>query len=93
MPRDLYIIAYDISEERRLNRVREYLKAFSTGGQKSVYECFLTEGELHEVWRELEGLIDPEEDRVHCFRLHGRSRVHTVGIAVPPKDPDFFYFG
>jgi len=93
LPRDLYIIAYDISEERRLNRVREYLKAFSSGGQKSVYECFLTEGELREVWRELEGLIDPEEDRVHCFRLHGRSRVHTLGIALPPKDPDFFYFG
>jgi len=59
--RGLYIVAYDISDERRLNRVREYLKAFSTGGQKSVYECFLTEGELLQVWRELEQLIDPEE--------------------------------
>ena len=61
MKRGLYIVAYDISDERRLNRVREYLKAFSTGGQKSVYECFLTEGELLQVWRELEQLIDPEE--------------------------------
>lgn len=93
MKRGFYIVAYDISDERRLNRVREYLKAFSTGGQKSVYECFLTEGELLEVWRGLEGLIDPQEDRVHCFRLDGRSRVHTLGIAVPPKDPEFFYFG
>jgi len=91
--RDLYIVAYDISDERRLNRVRELLKAFSTGGQKSVYECFLTEGELHEVWRGLEQLIDHEEDRIHCFRLDGRSRVHTLGIAIPPRDPDFFYFG
>ena len=61
MKRGFYIVAYDISDERRLNRVREYLKAFSTGGQKSVYECFLTEGELLQVWRELEQLIDPEE--------------------------------
>ncbi|RLA84488.1 MAG: CRISPR-associated endonuclease Cas2 [Deltaproteobacteria bacterium] len=93
MERTLYIVAYDISDERRLNRVRQFLKAFSTGGQKSVYECFLTEGELREVWSGLNELIDHEQDKVHCFRLDAHSRVHTLGIAVPPRDPDFFCFG
>ena len=43
MSRTLYLIAYDISHPKRLNRVRHFLKNYSTGGQKSVYECFLTD--------------------------------------------------
>ncbi len=91
--RTLYIIAYDISDEVRLARVRHLLKGYSTGGQKSVYECFLTEAERWHIVEKLERLIDPEEDRVHIFTMDGRSRTHTLGIAVQPKDPSFFYFG
>ncbi|HWP57517.1 MAG TPA: CRISPR-associated endonuclease Cas2 [Candidatus Acidoferrales bacterium] len=91
--RRLYLIAYDIAEPRRLNRVRELLKEFSTGGQKSVYECWCTPAELLALRRSLEELIVDYEDRVHIFALDGRSRPHTLGIAVPPSDPEFFYFG
>ena len=30
--RRLYLIAYDVTDPRRLNKVRELLKAYSTGG-------------------------------------------------------------
>ncbi len=93
MKRRLYLIAYDITKAKRLNRVRKFLKGFSTGGQKSVFECFLTEGELNEVRSILLGLIDASEDRVHIFSMDGASRTHTLGIGVAPHDPAFFYFG
>jgi CRISPR-associated protein Cas2 len=93
MERTLFLIAYDITNDRRLNRVRQFLKGYSTGGQKSVYECFLTDGELRYVKRKLERLIDEDEDRVHVFTMDGRSRTHTLGIAVQPKDPEYFYVG
>jgi len=93
MNRSLYLIAYDITDDRRLNNVRYFLKGYSTGGQKSVYECFLTDGELRYVIRKLEKMIRREEDRVHIFMMDGRSRTHTLGIAVQPKDPDYFYIG
>lgn len=91
--RSLYIIAYDISDDGRLNQVRQFLKGYSTGGQKSVYECFLTTSELREVVKRLRELIEPVEDRVHIFFMDARSRTHTLGIAIQPRDPDFFYFG
>lgn len=91
--RRLYLIAYDVADPGRLNRVRELLKTYSTGGQKSVYECWCTPAELAEVTDALRRLIAPEEDRVHIARMDGRSRPHTLGIAVPPSDPAFFYFG
>lgn len=92
MGRTLYLIAYDITEDKRLNRVRQFLKGYSTGGQKSVYECFLTDGEIRYIKTKLEKLID-EEDRIHIFTMDGRSRTHTLGIAVQPKDPEYFYVG
>ncbi|RMH08538.1 MAG: CRISPR-associated endonuclease Cas2, partial [Nitrospirae bacterium] len=79
--RRLYLIAYDVSDMRRLHRVREFLKGYSTGGQKSVYECWLTPAEHQEVLATLKTLIDPQHDRVHIVVLDGRSRPHTLGIA------------
>ncbi len=93
MTRKLYIIAYDVSNPTRLNRVRYFLKSFSTGGQKSVFECFLTDGELISVIKGLYKLINLKEDRLHIFPLDGRSRTHTLGIAIQPRDPKFFYLG
>jgi CRISPR-associated protein Cas2 len=93
MKRILYIVAYDVRKPERLNRVRYFLKGYSTGGQKSVYECFLTDVELKIVTRKLNSIIREDEDRIHIFALDGRSKTHTLGIAIQPKDPSFFYIG
>ncbi len=93
MNRRLYLVAYDIRDARRLNAVRYLLKGYSTGGQKSVYECFLTEAEYRLVSGTVRSLIDEEKDRVHIFALDSRSRSHILGIGVEPVDPAFFYIG
>ncbi len=91
--RTLYIIAYDISDLRRLAQVRYFLKGYSIGGQKSVYECFLKKEELNFIISKLKRLIHPLEDRVHIFSIDGRSEIITLGIAVKPRYPDYFYIG
>jgi CRISPR-associated protein Cas2 len=91
--RTLYLIAYDITDEKRLNYIRDFLKGYSTGGQKSVYECFLTEAELKRVRMVLEEIIDEEEDRIHIFTMDARSRTHVLGIGLQPRDPEYFYIG
>jgi len=93
MKRTLYLVAYDIRDDHRLNRVRHFLKGYSTGGQKSVYECFLEETELGPIVETLKNLVETEEDRVHVFVVDGRSRTHTLGIATQPHDPEYFYIG
>lgn len=93
MERSLYLVAYDVRGADRLNRVRHILKGYSTGGQKSVYECFLTDGELKYLVRRIEQMIKADEDRVHVFTMDGRSRTHALGIGLQPKDPEYFYIG
>jgi hypothetical protein len=43
--RSLYLAAYDVADPRRLRAALGIVKGFSTGGQKSVHECFFTAGE------------------------------------------------
>ena len=91
--RALYLIAYDISHPRRLARALKVVKAYATGGQKSVHECFLSPLEKAELRRDLGRVIRRSEDSVVFIRLDPRSRPRTLGIAVAPRDEAFFYVG
>ena len=91
--RALHLAAYDISEPRRLVAALKLMRAFATGGQKSVHELYLTPAERQSMVEDMGVLMDLETDRFLLLRLDTRSRVHTLGKAVTPSDPDFFYVG
>ena len=91
--RPLHVVAYDIADPARLARVHEAVKAYSTGGQKSVHECFLSAGELSALRRALNRVIDPVEDSVLVLRLDPRMGIHVLGQARRPRDEPFFYVG
>lgn len=91
--RDLYLAAYDISEPRRLSAALKLTRAYATGGQKSVHELFLTPAERQKLVEDMSVLIDMDTDRFLLLKLDPRSRMHTLGKAVAPTDPDYFYVG
>jgi len=91
--RRLYIAAYDVSHPRRLRAIMNAARAYATGGQKSVYECFLTPAEKRAFLIAADKILKPGEDRMMLLRLDPRSRSHALGLAVAPVDPPFFYQG
>lgn len=91
--RDLHLAAYDISEPRRLSAALKLTRAYATGGQKSVHELYLTAAERSSLVEDMSLLMDLNTDRFLLLRLDPRSRVHTLGKAVAPSDPDYFYVG
>ena len=91
--RTLYVAAYDVSSATRLRAALQLVKAYATGRQKSVFECFLTDAERAELLASMAQVIDPDEDRFFLVRLDPRMEVRTLGIAVAPSDPAFFYLG
>ena len=91
--RRLFIAAYDISDAGRLRKALRVLKGYSTGGQKSVFECFLTPAEHQRLCREVDDVIDPGADSFILVPLEERTAVRTLGIAVPPENPSYFYAG
>ena len=91
--RQLYPAAYDISCNRRLRKALYILRSFASGGQKSVFECFLTPSEKVQLLEEIGLVIDPVEDRFILLRLAGAKHIRTLGKAVLPQDGSFFYVG
>ena len=91
--RGLYLAAYDVRHPRRLRHALEVLKHYATGGQKSVFECYLTDTERGALLSEVKSVLNLKADRFMLVRIDPRSRTEALGIAVRPADPDFFYVG
>lgn len=91
--RGLYLAAYDVSSPRRLAAALALVRGYSTGGQKSVHEIFLTRGERHELLHNMMLLLDENEDRFFLLRLDSNARTYALGVASEPADPDYFYVG
>jgi len=65
----LHIIAYDITEPKRLARVAEICEDFGARVQYSLFECWLTGDDFERFWSRLLGVIDPKEDRLVAYVL------------------------
>lgn len=91
--RSLWLIAYDVREPRRLRRTLEVVKSWSTGGQKSLHECWLDDAELVALAADLRAEIDPRIDSLLLLAPEPKAGVRTLGIATKPIDPHFFYLG
>ena len=91
--RQLYIAAYDITCNRRLRRALYVIRGYASGGQKSVFECYLTPSEKVQLLAEITQIIEPLEDRFILLRLVGAKQIRLLGKAVLPQDGSFYYVG
>lgn len=93
MTRSLYLAAYDIADPKRLHAMLVAVKGFATGGQKSVFECWLDEDEKGELLSRSQEIMCMDEDRFMLVHLDPRQKPMLAGIALPPSAPAFFYYG
>ncbi len=91
--RTLFIAAYDIRDNKRLRLALKRVRAYASGGQKSVFECFLTTAERRDLLADVREVIDENEDSFFLLKLDRRCQVMTLGKAVPPQDGSFYYVG
>ena len=92
MQRQLYLAAYDISDDRRRCRALALTRGHATGGQKSAYEVWLTRGEKRELLADVAPLLDAD-DRFMLLRLDPRSTTLLAGRAQAHADPGHVYIG
>ncbi len=80
MARRRYLIAYDISDPRRLRRVIKVMESYGDRLQYSVFLCDLTDGELTRWRSDMLDEVDLHEDSVVTLDL---------GLAVAPVPVTF----
>lgn len=91
--RKLYLAAYDIADDKRLREFLTLLRGYSSGGQKSVFECWLSQFEKAKLIQSADQLMVHEEDRFLLLSMDKRQKVKSMGKAVQPMDNDWYYIG
>lgn len=77
MARSNYVVAYDISDDKRRNKVFRALHGFGDRAQYSVFFCDLNDQELVRLRWRMRQLINQAEDQV---------LIVEVGTAVRPLE-------
>lgn len=70
-----FLIAYDISNTKRLSKVRKLVYSFSIGGQKSAIETPLRREEIGFLISKINGLIKETEDKVNIVLIEGEPLI------------------
>lgn len=80
----LTLIAYDVTDARRLRRVAEICEDFGVRVQYSIFECHLDEAGFNSLWQALLAEIEESEDRIVAYCLDARSarQTETAGTMV-----------
>lgn len=87
----LYVIAYDIPNDKRRTRVHRVLKGFGQWTEFSLFECFLTKKELLLMRSKLDKHLNANEDRVRIYTICDNclGKIDTVGIAEPKEETSY----
>ena len=88
----MYVLVYDIVDDRRRARLHRALKDYGTPVQRSVFEFDMGPKEAGKMMRRVERMISPEEDTVRLYRLCASCtrEVHILGEGTLSLDPDFY---
>jgi len=63
------IVTYDITDDRRRNRICKAIERYGDRVQYSVFEIAIATKDLHKLIDELHGLMHTQEDRLLVIRL------------------------
>ncbi len=93
--RKTYLVTYDICHPHRLAKVLKTMRAFGDHLQYSVFECQMTEADLHRCRHRLGDIIDHREDQVLFVDLgptdgRGDRVITALGKPYAPFDGPCF---
>ena len=88
----LWMLCYDIADDRVRNRIGQALLDVGERVQESVYECMLTQDALHRLLTTLDPLLDPSSDSLRAYPMCAwcEERVNWVGLGRRAEDPDLW---
>jgi CRISPR-associated protein Cas2 len=87
----MYLVCYDVADNRRRYRLDKLLSGYGIRAQRSVFECAIDAGQAAELEAAAQNLLEPEEDRLHLYHLCGKDCEGRLchGIAERIEPPAF----
>ena len=81
----MYLVSYDITDDRRRAKIAKELENFGTRVQYSVFECDLDRKRFDELYNRLCHLMAEEEEgniRIYSICRNCMDKLMTIGIEI-----------
>jgi len=90
----LHLVAYDIADPKRLRLVARICENYGYRVEKSVFECNLNDDQFRALWRDLNAIIDTEEDALVAYRICRAclEEIQTAGCVIRVEPPVAYIF-
>ena len=72
----MVVIAYDITDEKRLRRMAKYLEEYGIRAQRSVFEADMNIKSAKNLLKGLEEFLG-EEDKCFLFKIEDKKDIQT----------------
>lgn len=79
----MYVISYDISVDKRRNKIFKLLKSYGRPRQYSLFECDISAKRYKELYSQLVALMDGEEQgsiRIYNLCKSCSADIRVIGI-------------
>lgn len=88
----MYVLVYDVVDDKRRNRLHRALKDYGTPVQRSVFEFDLSPKEADAMIDRVRKTVSDDEDTVRLYRLCSAclTEVRILGEGTLSLDPDFY---
>jgi len=84
------LITYDITDPKRLNKLRDFLKELGLRTQKSVFECDIDDIALKKIRAYCRDNLDISSDSVRIYKICNRCinkvKISGTGLKVTQLD-------
>ena len=80
----LYVVIYDISDDKRRKRVFNLLEGYGKRVQFSAFECVLSDRKFEELRVRLAKVVKMDEDSVRFYPISKHTLGQVVIWGVPP---------
>ena len=80
------LVIYDISSNRRRNKLSKLLLGYGERVQESAFEAIMTNGEYRKLLAKVSRMVERDVDSVRIYRITDRAGAFMIGknIVVDP---------
>jgi CRISPR-associated protein Cas2 len=77
----LFVVSYDIVDDKRRKELSDYLESYGVRVQYSVFETELNQSQLNQMIKGIKKRIKPDEDtvRIYPIAINLRDAIITIG--------------
>lgn len=84
------VVIYDISNDKRRNKLHKILKNYGTPVQYSAFECLLENSELKRMKKEVSKTLRPKSDHLRYYSICAacKQKIEIVGRTEVTEEKD-----